>query len=323
MSQQPHPEADGNEATDLEGRLAFIQQAERLKDVLRSAHTSSGRHESTAEHTWRLCLMAMVFTDGLDGVDLGRLLELCVVHDLGEAIHGDIPAIAQHRVPDKSARERRDLLHLMQPLPAALQSRLLSLWEDYESGHSREARLAKALDKLETIIQHNQGANPSGFDYGFNLQYGRQHTAAEAWTAALRERVDAETRRRAAEPSLPGISGTPGLDSAEGPVQRQLEAYNARNLSAFMAEYASDVQIFRPPAPEPVLRGQAAMAAHYAAHRFNLPQLHAVVLSRMVLGNKVIDHERITGIAPDPVDAAAVYEVMGGLIRSVWFYDDR
>ncbi len=106
----------------------------------------------------------------------------------------------------------------------------------------------------------------------------------------------------------------------ELPVQRQLDAYNARDLERFMAQYASDVQIFRPPQTAPTLSGAVAMAEHYAAHRFNLPQLHAELINRMVLGNKVVDHERITGVRPEPFDAAAVYEVDGELITKVWFF---
>jgi hypothetical protein len=107
-----------------------------------------------------------------------------------------------------------------------------------------------------------------------------------------------------------------------GPVQRQLDAYNDHDLDRFVAEYADDVEVFRPPAPAPVLQGKAALAAHYAANRFNLPALHAELVNRMALGNKVIDHERITGLPGDggAVDAAAVYEVAGGLIRRVWFF---
>jgi putative hydrolase of HD superfamily len=305
--------------TQLTGRLAFIQQAEALKNVLRSAHTSTGRRESTAEHTWRLCLLAMVFADELGDVELSHVLQLCVVHDLGEALHGDIPATAQHQVPDKSERERRDLLQLMQPLPQPLQARLLALWEDYEFGRSREARLVKALDKLETLIQHNQGANPPGFDYAFNLGYGRKHTDAEPLMAAIRELVDADTRRRAGQSAQ---ATAPATDDVVAPVQQQLDAYNARDLAAFIAPYADDVRVYRPPAPEPVLVGHAAMAAHYAAHRFNLPGLHAEVLGRLVIGHKVIDHERITGIGPEPVQAVAVYQVQAGRIRTVWFHDD-
>lgn len=108
--------------------------------------------------------------------------------------------------------------------------------------------------------------------------------------------------------------------SPELPVQRQVEAYNARDLEHFVAQYADDVQVFRPPSTEPALSGKAAFAAHYANKRFNLPTLHAEVVSRMIAGDKVVDHERITGLEPGVLEAIAVYEVRGGLIQRVWFF---
>ena len=184
-------------ATDLAGRITFIQEAERLKSVLRSGFSSTGRAESTAEHSWRLCLLAMTFADQLGPIDIARVLKLCVIHDLGEAIAGDVPAVAQHLDPGKSERERRDLQTLTQSLPAALQEELLALWEEYEAAQSVEAQVVKGLDKLETIIQHNQGANPPDFDYAFNLAYGQKHTAAHPVLAQIRALVDQDTRRHA------------------------------------------------------------------------------------------------------------------------------
>lgn len=180
----------------LQGRLAFLKAAEALKDTLRSGHTSQGRPESTAEHSWRLCLLALAFEDQLAGVDMLKLLKLCIVHDLGEAIHGDVPAVAQVDPDAKQAQERADMLRLTAPLDAALREQLMSLWEEYEEARSPEARLAKALDKLETVLQHNQGRNPPGFDYGFNLAYGQHYTAAHPLTAAIRALLDRETRYR-------------------------------------------------------------------------------------------------------------------------------
>lgn len=104
------------------------------------------------------------------------------------------------------------------------------------------------------------------------------------------------------------------------PVQRQLDAYNAHDLGKFVAEYTEDVRVFRPPRIKPVLSGKAAFAAHYAANRFNLPELHAEVVNRIVCGNKVVDHERITGLEAQVVEAIAVYEVADGRICTVWFF---
>ena len=103
------------------------------------------------------------------------------------------------------------------------------------------------------------------------------------------------------------------------PVQRQLEAYNAHDLEAFVAQYSEDIKVYRLPADQPVTVGKAAFAEHYRKNRFNIPTLHAEVVSRIAVGNKVIDHELVTGIAAQPVHAAAIYEVNEGLITTVWF----
>ncbi|BCJ07788.1 hypothetical protein PRtIB026_A25210 [Pseudomonas sp. RtIB026] len=179
----------------LQNRLAFLRQAEQLKSVIRSAHTSSGRAESTAEHTWRLCLMAITFADELGDLDLLKVLKMCLVHDLGEAISGDVPAVSKQGFPDKNRQEREDLLHLMSSLDAALRDEIMALWEEYEAATSAEAQAVKALDKLETLLQHNQGRNPPGFDYAFNLDYGKRYTAATPLFEALRGLIDADTRR--------------------------------------------------------------------------------------------------------------------------------
>jgi putative hydrolase of HD superfamily len=187
---------DMNEALDI---LQFLYQAERLKNVYRTSWTSSGQQESVASHTWRLCLMALVFERSFPDVDIGRLLKICIVHDLGEAIGGDIPAIYQQSDAPKAEQERNDLLVLLEPLPDGIKHELIALWDEYEAAASPEARIAKALDKLETLLQHNQGANPPDFDYAFNLQYGRKFTDAVPFAAELRSIIDAETKQKAAQ----------------------------------------------------------------------------------------------------------------------------
>jgi putative hydrolase of HD superfamily len=196
------PEAAPMQTSERDAYLAFFRAAGALKDTLRSGHTPGGRRESTAEHTWRLCLMAVTLADALPGTDLRRLLELLVVHDLGEAVGGDVPAPLQ--AGDKTAAERGDLLGLLALLPEATRSRLLALWDEYNTLATPEARLAKGLDRLETVLSHIEGANPPGFDYAFNLAYGRAHTDAHPLTAALRGPIDAETARLAGRVSPGG-----------------------------------------------------------------------------------------------------------------------
>lgn len=184
---------------DLSGILDFLRAAERLKDTVRSGYTSGGRQESVADHTWRLCLMALVLHDRYPDVDFARLVKICIVHDLGETVHGDIPAPEQSEAGGKSEQERRDLLTLLAPLPIRQQDEIAALWDEYEAAKTPEARLAKALDKLETLLQHTQGANPPDFDYRFNLGYGRAFTAGDPTVEAIRAVLDAETERRAEE----------------------------------------------------------------------------------------------------------------------------
>ncbi|WP_106475738.1 HD domain-containing protein [Phytohalomonas tamaricis] len=181
----------------IEGALAFLKEAEKLKDVLRTAYTSSGQRESTAAHTWRLCLMAMVFEEEFADIDFAKLLKICVLHDLGEAINGDIPAIEQDPAKGKSAQEREDLQTLLAPLDAKLQVQFLALWDEYENASSPEARLVKGLDKLETLLQHNQGDNPADFNYAFNLSYGQKYTSTHPLFIEIRQRLDEETRHKA------------------------------------------------------------------------------------------------------------------------------
>jgi putative hydrolases of HD superfamily len=184
---------------EMAGVLQFLREAERLKNVYRTSWTSNGQQESTASHTWRLCLIAVVLERYLPEINVGKLLKMCIIHDLGEAISGDIPAIHQSSSAPKAAQERQDLQVLLEPLPDAVKQEIVALWDEYEGATSTEARIAKALDKLETLLQHNQGANPADFDYAFNIDYGRRFTDAVPLAAELRAIIDVETRQKAVE----------------------------------------------------------------------------------------------------------------------------
>jgi putative hydrolases of HD superfamily len=184
-------------ATDLAGILEFLRAAEKLKDTTRTSWTSSGTRETVAAHTWRLSLMSLLFEKFFPDIDIAKLIKICIIHDLGEALGGDISAVEQQHRPAKAAQERADLLKLLTPLPTYLREEITALWDEYEAATSREAKIAKALDKLETIMQHNQGQNPPDFDYRFNLDYGKQYTVGDPLIEAVREVLDRETEERA------------------------------------------------------------------------------------------------------------------------------
>lgn len=181
----------------LERILRFIREAERLKDVLRTAHTSTGRHESTAEHSWRLALLALVLLPERTALDPLRVLAMCLIHDLGEAYDGDIPAVEQTDPDAKAVAERRAVERLTALLPDDSGAAIRSAWEEYEACRTPEALWVKALDKAETILQHNQGANPPQFDYAFNLSYGSEYFRDDELLAALRRLLDRQTAKHA------------------------------------------------------------------------------------------------------------------------------
>ena len=93
--------------------------------------------------------------------------------------------------------ERADLVSLLSPLDEKRRLEILALWDEYEKVSSIEAQIAKGLDKLETIMQHNQGKNPSDFDYEFNLSYGQPYMDNHPLFSQIREILDAETKMRA------------------------------------------------------------------------------------------------------------------------------
>ena len=113
-------------------------------------------------------------------------------------------------------------------------------------------------------------------------------------------------------------AGEIATPSPQAVVQKQLDAYNALDIDAFVALYAEDVEVYDYPA---TLRykGRDKLRERYAALFAQAPELHAELLDRLVAGNTVIDSERVTDGGPQALEAVAVYRVEDGLITSVMF----
>lgn len=185
-----------NESGEVGAYTDFIKEAEGLKSTLRTAWTAEGRRESTAEHSWRLALFAGVMCREFPELDREKVLMMCLVHDLGERYSGDISAALRPDADDKLNQEREDIQRICRFLPKEGAGEVYGLWEEYSQGITPEARFVKALDKAETIIQHSQGRNPAGFDYAFNLDYGKEYFGRDERLEVLRGLIDAETRKR-------------------------------------------------------------------------------------------------------------------------------
>ena len=143
---------------DLRSFLEVLHLAENLKKELRHSWLSSGRQESVAEHTWRISLMAIFLVPLLkQEVNMEKLLKMITIHDLAEAIAGDIPAFAAEAIKrNKYVNEREAILVMKDKLPPQIGEELFVLWQEYEEKTSFEAKVANALDKLEVQIQHNE-----------------------------------------------------------------------------------------------------------------------------------------------------------------------
>lgn len=137
--------------------IAFLHEAEKLKSTLRHNWTTSGRQESTPEHTWRLMLLFTLLDDLAEfGVDSLHTLKMLLVHDLAELVHGDIPGFVKEVDTKDIARKREHeaAKQLFAILPPPLETDYFALFEEYEQGSTKEAKVAKALDKIETLLQH-------------------------------------------------------------------------------------------------------------------------------------------------------------------------
>ncbi|MCL5666755.1 MAG: HD domain-containing protein [Patescibacteria group bacterium] len=142
--------------TDLKQILSFLHEAEKLKSVLRHSWLSSGRRESTAEHTWRMALMAMLVHPYLKRKpDLFKTLKIILVHDLVEVYAGDSVAWKKDR-SQKDNLEKQAIIKLEKLLPGKQGSGVRKLWQEYQTYKTREAKFAKALDRLEVKIQHQE-----------------------------------------------------------------------------------------------------------------------------------------------------------------------
>lgn len=181
---------------NLKDFLDFCHQAEGLKRLLRHSWLSDGRQESVAEHSWRLCLMVMVLGSSLK-VDIGKAIKMALIHDLAEVYAGDSWAFKGAQ-KNKHQLEEVGLAKIVVKLPLGVKKEIMRLWQEYEMCQSEEAKLVKALDKLEVLIQHNESSVKTWDDreYAFNFFYGNEYCEENPLLKDLRKLVKEETRRK-------------------------------------------------------------------------------------------------------------------------------
>ena len=173
--------------------LDALHVAERLKDETRHCYTSGGRHESVAEHSWRIALMAFWMKDEFPDVDIDKVIRMCLIHDLGECFTGDIPAF--DKTAQDESREEQLLDRWVASLPSPCREEMRMLYSEMAALETQEAKIYKALDKLEAVISHNESDISTWEDHEYDLQltYGEQNVAFSPYLSELRQAIRQET----------------------------------------------------------------------------------------------------------------------------------
>ena len=156
------------DADRLERQLAFLVEADRLKNVLRQTTLcDASRRENSAEHSWHLALMAAVLAEHAEpGTDAARAMRMLVVHDLVEIDAGDTFAYDATANVGREDREQRAAERIFGMLPPGQAMELRALWDEFEARETPEARFAVALDRLQPLLANHRSKGGSWLAHG-------------------------------------------------------------------------------------------------------------------------------------------------------------
>lgn len=169
--------------------LNMLHIAERLKDTPRHSYTSGGRRESVGEHSWRLALMAYWLRDEFPELDIDKVIKMCLIHDLGECFTGDIPVFLKTAADE--SREDALLNEWVASLPEPYCTEMADLYREMSARETPEAKLYKALDGMEALIQHNE-ADISTWEpneYELQMVYAWDRVQFSDYMMRLREQI--------------------------------------------------------------------------------------------------------------------------------------
>ena len=178
---------------DARALIDALTVAERLKDTMRHCYTKNGRRESVAEHSWMMTLTAFLMKDEFPEADMDKVLKMCLIHDLGEAFTGDVPAF--EKTASNEQEEKALLYGWVASLPGGIAQEMLSLYDEMEKRETLEAKIYKAVDGLEAVIQHNFSDISTWLplEYELNLTYAEDKVAFSEYLRALREEIRKDT----------------------------------------------------------------------------------------------------------------------------------
>lgn len=176
--------------------LKILNVAEKLKCNTRHCYTSSGRHESVAEHCWRTALMAMLLEKEFPEVDMNKVIKMILIHDLGEAFTGDIPCF--EKTSKDETKENNILDDWVQTFPEPERTQWKQLYSEMNALKTTEAKIYKALDKLEAVIQHNESDLSTWLPLEYELQFkhGTENVQFSEYLRNLKAEIDKTTENK-------------------------------------------------------------------------------------------------------------------------------
>jgi putative hydrolases of HD superfamily len=160
----------------LKAQFAFLNEADRLKSVLRATTLCDGsRRENSGEHSWHLALYAMVLADqAAPGGDINRVIRMLLIHDLVEIDVGDVPIHAAsgtaHGSAETMAAEARAANRIFGLLPKDLAADLRALWEEFEAAETPDAIFAKSLDRVQPVMANLMSGGGTWTTYNVTSQ---------------------------------------------------------------------------------------------------------------------------------------------------------
>ena len=178
--------------------IDFLHKIEKLKCHTRHSWNSEGKRESVAEHSWRLSVMALLCADEYPELDMVKVLKMCLIHDFGEAVTGDIPSF--YKTADHEETEARAVRKLVATLPAEMAAEFTALYDEMDALETPEAKLFKALDNMEAVVSHNEASLDTWIPLEFteNMVYGEKAAECSEWTKGLRAELRRESEEKVA-----------------------------------------------------------------------------------------------------------------------------
>lgn len=155
----------------LDQQFAFLNEADRLKSVLRATTLCDGsRRENSGEHSWHLALYAMVLSDHTPpDVSIDRVIRMLILHDLVEIDVGDVPIHSAngtaHASMETVAAERQAADRIFGLLPPDLATQFRALWDEFEAAQSPDALFAKSLDRVQPVMANLQSGGGTWTEY--------------------------------------------------------------------------------------------------------------------------------------------------------------